>query len=118
MEKLRVWWMPQIEADIFYVPVQSVEAGKKLIDIFAAYDAFQLQNKIKPDYCNIGGLERFNEEEKTWEEWRFDTEEVYFDDVDSYCESEYCEQSDELTQFGKEVMKQIDWDKINAMTQK
>lgn len=57
MSKLRVWWIPQVgNCDTFYVSVKSVEDGKRLFDILAAYDAFQLQNNVKPDYCNTGGL--------------------------------------------------------------
>ena len=33
----------------------------------ADYDLFQFDNNIKPDYCNAGGLEVFEEEE--WSTW-------------------------------------------------
>ena len=60
MSKLRVWWIPQAGAteDSFYVPVETVEEGKKVMDMLAAYDAYQRQNRIKPDYCNCGGVQR------------------------------------------------------------
>lgn len=46
MSKLRVWWIPQVGMEqTFYIPVNSVEEGKKMIDVLAAYDAFQYQNK-------------------------------------------------------------------------
>ena len=36
-EKLRVWWIPQVGlSDAFYIPVKSVEEGKKVMDILAA----------------------------------------------------------------------------------
>ena len=68
-QKLRVWWIPQVGAgsEAFYVPVKSVEEGKRVMDMLAAYDAFQLQNRIKPDYCNTGGLQMFDEEENEWD---------------------------------------------------
>ena len=71
MSKLRVWWIPQVGADggAFYVPVDTVEEGKKIMDLLAAYDAFQLQNKIKPDYCSTGGIQIWNEDESEWEDW-------------------------------------------------
>ena len=82
--KLRVWWIPQVGAisEAFYVPVQSVAEGKKVLDMLAAYDAFQLQNRVKPDYCNVGGLQMFDEEECEWNDWYMETDEDYFDDVD------------------------------------
>lgn len=117
VEKLRVWWIPQVDANkIFYVPVQSVEDGKMLMDVLAAYDAFQLQNRIKPDYVNMGGVERYNDETQGWEDWYMETDDYYYEDVDDYCESKYCEQADRIREFGKEIMNQIDWNKINAMT--
>lgn len=116
MSKLRVWWIPQVGADggAFYIPVNTVEEGKKIMDLLAAYDAFQLQNRIKPDYCNTGGIQSWNEEESEWENWWMETEDDYFDDVDDYCEQ--CEKADELENFRSKLFKQIDWDKIHKMT--
>lgn len=113
MSKLRVWWIPQVcNCDTFYVPVKSVEEGKRLLDTLAAYDAFQLQNNVKPDYCNTGGLEIFDESEGEWNDWYLETEEDFFDDVDEYCESDSCDQKEELKQFNEELFKQIDWSKM------
>lgn len=66
--KLRVWWIPQVPGKIFYVEVTSVVEGVKLMDTLAAYDKFQFDNKIKPDYANAGGLEMFTEDEG-WVSW-------------------------------------------------
>lgn len=30
-----------------------IREAKKVMDILAAYDLFQLENNIKPDFCNI-----------------------------------------------------------------
>ena len=66
-EKLRVWWIPQVGIkNTFYVPVESAEEGKKLLDVLACYDLFQLNNNIKPDFCNMGGLQVYDEEDKEW----------------------------------------------------
>lgn len=113
MSKLRVWWIPQVGADggAFYIPVNTVEEGKKIMDLLAAYDAFQLQNRIKPDYCNTGGIQIWNEEESEWEDWYMETEATLMND---YCEQ--CEKADELENFRSKLFKQIDWDKIHKMT--
>jgi len=62
---LRVWWMPQVGADIppFYVPVPNMETAAIVADVLANYDLFQFENKIKPDYANMGGVERFEDGE-------------------------------------------------------
>ena len=82
MSKLRVWWIPQVGIEeTFYVPVSTAEEGKKTLDLLAAYDAFQLQNNVKSDYTNVGGLQMFDEEEGEWNDWYLETEDDYFDDV-------------------------------------
>lgn len=114
-KKLRVWWIPQVGCDgTFYVPVESVEEGKKILDLLAAYDAWQLQNKIKPDYTNVGGLQMFDEEEQEWCDWYLETDNDYFEDVDEYCEQS--ERAEELSAFNQAVFEQVDWKKIEEMT--
>ena len=61
MKKLQVWWIPQVPMKSFEVPVQSVEEGVKIMNVLADYDAFQFENRIKPDYCNAGGLCQWDE---------------------------------------------------------
>jgi len=56
---LQVWWIPQVPMKAFEVDVSSVQEGVKIMDILADYDIFQYENKIKPDYCNAGGLRRW-----------------------------------------------------------
>lgn len=59
---IRVWWIPQVPMKAFYVPVESIEQGKFLLDVLADYDLFQYENNVKPDYCNIGGLSVVDED--------------------------------------------------------
>ena len=74
---LRVWWIPQIPGKSFTTPVSSVEQGAKILDVLAKYDMFQLENRIKPDFSNAGGIERYCEDngdgKPGWESW-FDEE--------------------------------------------
>jgi len=53
----RVWWIPQVPMAPFRVSVGTPEQGKWLCDVLADYDRFQFENKVKPDYCNSGGVE-------------------------------------------------------------
>jgi hypothetical protein len=56
----------------FYVPVESVEEGVKILNVLAQYDLFQFENRIKPDYCNVGGLQRYvavSDDKLCWEDW-------------------------------------------------
>lgn len=64
---LRVWWVPQVPCPAFEVPVNTVEQGSIILNVLAEYDAFQLINNIKPDYCNAGGLQEYDGDE--WLDW-------------------------------------------------
>lgn len=111
MSKLRVWWMPQVGiGKTFYIPVETVEEGKKVMDVLGTYDLFQLQNNVKPDYVNAGGLEMWDEEEEEWRDWCIETEDDFFEDVDEYCEQ--CDKAEELEEFEQELLEQIDWEKV------
>ena len=52
---------------MFYVPIEDIAEGRKILDTLARYDLFQLENKIKPDYSNTGGLQVFDDGE--WIDW-------------------------------------------------
>lgn len=110
MSKLRVWWMPRIGKETFYVPVETVEEGKKVMGVLAVYDLFQLQNNVKPDYVNAGGIEMWDEDEKEWNDWCIETENDFFEDIDEYCEQ--CEMAGELEEFERELLEQIDFEKV------
>ena len=71
---LRVWWIPQVPGRPFHVLVSSVAEGVKIMDVLAAYDKFQFENRIKPDYCNVGGLtfrclDNDDGDNDGWEDW-------------------------------------------------
>lgn len=103
MSKMRVWHIPQIGYEAtYYVPVKTVEEGRKVLDILAAYDLFQLENHIKPDFASTNGIQVFNEEAQEWEDWYLETEEDYFDDVDDYLED-----NKEIQNFSVELFSQL-----------
>ena len=72
MNTLRVWWIPQVPMDPFYVPVNNLVEARLILDAFAQYDDFQLKNNIKPDYSNVGGLQMWDDGEKAWFDWEDD----------------------------------------------
>lgn len=87
---LQVWWIPQVPGKAFEVEVGSVAEGVLIMDTLAAYDIFQFKNRIKPDFCNAGGLQRWcadsdGEGNPGWEDW-FD-EDTGIDDVHEYLRS-------------------------------
>lgn len=65
--QMRIWWIPQVPGKSFLVPVTTIAEAKLILKTLADYDIFQLKNRIKPDYCNAGGLCRFEDGE--WCDW-------------------------------------------------
>jgi hypothetical protein len=45
---------------MFTVPVRTFREARLLLSTLADYDRFQFENRIKPDYCNAGGLQAFD----------------------------------------------------------
>jgi Superinfection exclusion gene product 17 len=82
--QLKVWWIPQIPGASFEVQVASVDEAKRILTVLADYDAFQYENRIKGDYCNAGGLVRYEadagEGEPGWCDW-YDDEGLSIDEL-------------------------------------
>lgn len=76
--ELKVWWIPQVPMGAFEVPVDTVEEAALILNVLAEYDAFQLINKVKPDYANAGGLVVFEDGE--WCDWEGDEDHDFADD--------------------------------------
>ena len=71
---LRVWWIPQVPMQPFFVHVANIDEGRKLLEVLAAYDAFQYEHNVKPDYSNAGGLAWRHPDLTEDEWWDFDPE--------------------------------------------
>ena len=41
----------------FRYEVPDPQTARLILNLLADYDKFQLDNNVKPDYCNVGGLE-------------------------------------------------------------
>lgn len=101
---LKVCWFPQVPCKAFEVPVVSVTEGVKLMDVLANYDAFQLENNIKPDYANTGELTIFEEDDNEFLNWYIEFDVTikgqryseYFDNPEEFlnflCEAELTEE--------------------------
>lgn len=108
-QKLRVWWIPQIDIKkSFYVPVETPEEGQKVMNMLAAYDCFQYNQNVKPDYCNTGGLEMFDEETGEWIDWCFQDGNTYYDNLDEYIEES--DRTEEIEAQNKALLEQVHFD--------
>ena len=106
--KMRVSWIPQVFANIpaFHIPVKSPEEAVKVMTILSAYDQLQFETRSKPDFCNCGSLEVYDEELHEWIRWKNDDDDGYYDDVDEYVE-EVSPQAEEIAAFNKAVLGQV-----------
>lgn len=71
---LRVFWIPQVPGEPFYIDVGTVETGVMFMEILAKYDLFQFETRVKGDYSNAGGLEIYEENSDGkgnpgWNDW-------------------------------------------------
>lgn len=64
--KFRVWWVPQIPMESFVVEAPDLKTARLIEDTLAKYDLFQFEHRIKPDYANTGGVQRWDEDENDW----------------------------------------------------
>lgn len=55
--EFRVWWVPQIPMEGFQHPAPDFASARFLANALGQYDLFQFENNVKPDYCNMGGVE-------------------------------------------------------------
>lgn len=70
ISKLRVTHFPQVgNHKYFTYEVPDEDTGVILIDALAKQHLFLFDNNFIPDYSNIIYLERYNEEEKQWENY-------------------------------------------------
>ena len=72
---LKVWHIPQVPMQAFYVNVENLNEAKLVLNVLADYDKFEFENDIKPDYCNVSGLLVYDDcagEGLEWCDWSDD----------------------------------------------
>lgn len=62
----RVWHIPQVPMDAFYVHVADLDTAALVIEVLAEYDKFQFEKRVKPDYCNVSGVDAWDDRDG-WE---------------------------------------------------
>uniref|UniRef100_A0AAU8KWH1 Superinfection exclusion protein n=1 Tax=Serratia phage Kevin TaxID=3161161 RepID=A0AAU8KWH1_9CAUD len=82
--KFRVWHVPQVPMKSFNVEVPTFEEAVRLKDALGLYDLFQLENNVKPDYCNMNGIQIFD-----YSLSQQDIEDMELEDAWVDCDDEY-----------------------------
>lgn len=114
-DKLRVWWLSCIEKP-FFIPVESVEEGVKILDLLTVYEAFQVQNgRVKVDYRIGGGLQVWSNETNEWIDCHIKTNEVHYRNMEDYYNQSQKDKDTSI--FIKSLAEQINWKKIKEITE-
>lgn len=66
--ELRVRHYPRVTGSPFEVQVDTIEEGRLVLDLLAEYDLFEVANRVKPDYSNMGMLLRYVWDDDEWED--------------------------------------------------
>jgi hypothetical protein len=64
---LQVWHIPQVPGKAFTVDVENIREAKRIDKILCDYDMFELNQRVKGDFCNAGGLNIYEDGE--WVSW-------------------------------------------------
>ena len=60
---LRVWYIPQVPMGPFHWTVPDLVTGREVINALYKFSYFEYKNRVKPDYADAGGIERFEDGE-------------------------------------------------------
>ena len=65
--RFRVWWIPQVPGEPFYSEeLMSFAEARAIEHTLSRYDMFLLENRIRLDFSNTGGIEYWDETEGAW----------------------------------------------------
>ena len=73
---LRIWYIPQVPMKVFEASVPDLKPGKLVPDIISELALFEFENKVKPDYANMGGIVRYEDVDGEMEWVDVDEEEL------------------------------------------
>lgn len=78
---LKVFYIPQMPMKAFEVKVTSIAEGGRILDVIEQFSAFEFENRVKPDYCDMGGLVRYETDGEDGFDW-YDVEDHEVDGGD------------------------------------
>lgn len=80
----KVWHIPQVPGKPFEIFCETFEEAVNIVRVLSEYDKFQFENKIKPDYANMSGLDQWDDEDEEWYSWELEIDDEYFDNIWDY----------------------------------
>lgn len=65
-KKFKVWYIPQVPMQPFEVECETAEQAQDALDLITNFSIFEFENKVKPDYSDAGGVEKWDETDQEW----------------------------------------------------
>lgn len=65
----RIWYVPQIPCESFKREYSSVEECLETLELLTDFSRFEYENKIKPDYSEMFGMEYWCDDDQCEEDW-------------------------------------------------
>ena len=56
MSDYKVWYIPQVPGKPFEVRVNDLPTARLILDTLTNFSGFEFEHRVKPDYCDAGGI--------------------------------------------------------------
>jgi len=66
MAKFKAWYVPQVPMKAFEVKCASAAEAHGALNLLTDFSIFEFENKVKPDYCDAGGVVEWDEAAQEW----------------------------------------------------
>jgi len=70
--KFKAWYIPQVPMKAFEVERDTAAEAQSALDLITDFSIFEFENKVKPDYCDAGGVAVWDETEQEWVDYAGD----------------------------------------------
>ena len=64
--KFQVWYCPQMPMKAFEVETSNALEAEKILGVLEDFSLFEFENRVKPDYADVGGIQVWDEEGRGW----------------------------------------------------
>jgi hypothetical protein len=64
--KFKAWYIPQVPMKAFEVEASTAAKAQTVLNILTDFSIFEFENKVKPDYCDAGGVVEWDEAAQEW----------------------------------------------------
>lgn len=72
VNKFKAWYIPQVPMKAFEVECATAAEAERVLDLITDFSIFEFDNKVKPDYCDAGGVVVWDDHSCEW--WDYEPE--------------------------------------------